>query len=197
MESAGNQGIYFQANHHPVQLVENLFEAGLCPVGVVRKTTGYQGKVLADPYAGYEETWKSLSKCLIRVNGVWAPFFVLQMEERNDGIEVLFDDLRDDKEAKSIVNEEIFIQPQDILNNESPEEEEDDMAAWIGFTVSDQATGFAGQIEDIEEMPTQLLAHIRSGDKEYAIPLVEELIEDIDIKNRTIIMNLPPGLLDL
>lgn len=177
--------------------MENSFEAGLCPVGAVRKTTGYQGKVLAEPYSGYEETWKHLSKCLIRVNGVWAPFFVLQKEERKDGIEVLFDDLRDDKEAKSIVNEEIFVQSQDILNNETQEEEEDDMAAWIGFTVSDRESGFTGQIEDIEEMPTQLLAHIRSGDKEYVIPFVEELIEDIDIKNRSIIMNLPPGLLEL
>lgn len=177
--------------------MENSFEAGLCPVGVVRKTIGYQGKVLADPFEGYEETWKGLSKCLIRVNGVWAPFFVLQKEERKDGIEVLFDDLRDDKEAKSIVNEEIFVRPQDILNNETPDEEEDDTAAWIGFTVSDQAAGFAGQIENIEEMPTQLLAHVRSGDKLCAIPLVEEFIEDIDIKNRTITLHLPPGLLDL
>lgn len=197
MEPAGNQGIHFPANHHAAQLMENSFEAGLRPVGVIRKTTGYQGKVLVDPYKGYEETWKQLSKCLIRVNGVWAPFFVLQKEERNDGMEVLFDDLDDDKEAKSIVNQEIFVQPQDVLNNETPDEEEDDISSWIGFTVSDQVTGFSGQIEDIEEMPTQLLAHIRSGDKEYAIPLVEELIEDLDIKNRTIIMKLPPGLLEL
>ncbi len=177
--------------------MEPSFESDLSTIGVVRKTTGYQGKVLAEPYAGYEETWNHLSKCLIRVHGVWAPFFVLHKEERRDGMEVLFDDLRDDKEAKSLVNEEIFVHPQDILNNESAEEEDDELAEWIGFTVLDQTAGFTGRIEAIDEMPTQLLALVRSGEREYHIPLVEEFIDEVDLKNRILFMQLPPGLLAL
>ena len=51
-------------------------EDELISIGQVIKTIGYKGNILVRPFEGYEETWENLKKCIIRVNGILAPFFI-------------------------------------------------------------------------------------------------------------------------
>ena len=52
-------------------------------------------------------------------------------------------------------------------------------------------------IEELKILPGQELAVVTYKEKKISIPLVEDLIYDLDLETQTIRMNLPDGLLDL
>lgn len=177
--------------------MEGGFEAQLVPVGVILKTVGYQGGLLIDTYPQYQRTWEHIDKCLIRVDGVWAPFFMVSKQEKSEGLLVVFEDLEDNKLAKSLIHQEIYVLHDQIRLNTETYAEDDEINAWIGFTVHDAHSEFSGLIQRVEEMPSQLLAYVEYQGKLIALPLTEELIVDIDPDKKSVILDLPGGILDL
>ena len=54
-----------------------------------------------------------------------------------------------------------------------------------------------GEIVDIEDSTENALFIIKSGDNVVYIPIADEMIEDVISDTKTIVMNLPEGILDL
>ena len=96
---------------------------------------------------------------------------------------------------------EIFLREQDILNDKEREFEiPDDSLEYehlIGFLILDQTIGEVGPIDEVLEMPQQEMAFLKFKGREVLIPLNEELIVSVDEKNRTVLMDLPEGLLEM
>jgi 16S rRNA processing protein RimM len=63
--------------------------------------------------------------------------------------------------------------------------------------VTDKTTGPAGVITEVVEMPQQEMAFVLHHGREVLIPLNESLIISIDRENKTLLMDLPEGLLDM
>lgn len=173
------------------------FDASWIPIGRILKTVGYQGGLMIETYPEYQATWERIDKCLIRIDGVWAPFFIVSKQEKPEGMVVLFEDLGDNKLARSLIHQEIFVLPNQVVAEPATEPEGDEIDAWIGFTVRDLHTDFTAVIERVEEMPSQLLAYVNVGGKTVALPLADELIVDLDPDNKSVILDLPSGILDL
>jgi 16S rRNA processing protein RimM len=75
-----------------------------------------------------------------------------------------------------------------------PEESE---LSFIGFEVIDKQLGSIGLVEDVIEMPQQLMLLVPyAGELKY-IPLVDAFIDYISSENKEIWLNLPQGLLDI
>jgi len=68
---------------------------------------------------------------------------------------------------------------------------------WIGFRVIDGKNGDLGTIEDVMQTGSQWLAKVIYQNTEVLIPLIDQTIESLDIKTKTINMNLPDGLLEV
>ncbi len=66
----------------------------------------------------------------------------------------------------------------------------------LGYTIL-EGDNMLGKIIEIIEQPHQILCTIRHKGKEVFIPLHEETIKKIDKKNLTVIVVLPPGLLEI
>ena len=66
-----------------------------------------------------------------------------------------------------------------------------------GFRVIDDVFGELGIIEDILDLPKQALFQILYNDKEILIPVVNEVILEVDRTNRTVHIHAPEGLIDL
>ena len=77
------------------------------------------------------------------------------------------------------------------------DEDDDELDGWLGFTIIDDHWGIIGVIEELKILPGQELAVVTYKEKKISIPLVEDLIYDLDLETQTIRMNLPDGLLDL
>jgi len=67
----------------------------------------------------------------------------------------------------------------------------------LGFTVHDAAQGVLGIIEEVIEMPMQVLAKVTIQGKEALLPLNEQSLVKIDKKNQVVHLQLPEGLLDI
>lgn len=164
-------------------------------IGEIIKTNGYKGHLLVNAYEDLEHTWSNLKKCLIQVNGIWAPFFIETMASRGEFIEIKFEEIPSDQEAQELIRHEICIHPEEIHPDDLQHTTQEE--SWIGYLIKDESGNNIGMVDQVEELPTQELAVLRVADKEIRIPIVEDFILDIDLENKVIVMNLPDGLLDL
>ncbi|MEP7324249.1 MAG: hypothetical protein ABI761_20125 [Saprospiraceae bacterium] len=168
----------------------------LIPIGVIARGVGYKLAIRVDPYPGFESTWSELKKCLIKTQGILAPYFIKSKTKNSDFLDIIFEDIKEDQDIKDIAHQEIFIHTINRSSRDIPEEE-GDVNEWIGFSIKDNKEGDIGLIESIEELPGQILAGLHFQDRMIQIPLAEDLILDIDLENKIILMDLPEGILML
>ena len=116
---------------------------------------------------------------------------------RMDGILVLmkFEGLDTEEQARRMVGVEVYF-PKALT--EEVREGEYTWSYFTGFTVVDTVHGELGQVEAVDESTLNVLFEVAtpSGGK-ILLPAGEDLVEDIDHKNRKIYMTLPDGLLAL
>jgi 16S rRNA processing protein RimM len=67
----------------------------------------------------------------------------------------------------------------------------------LGFTVHDEEQGELGIIEEVIEMPMQVLAKVVIRGKEALLPLNEQSLVKVDKKKQVVYLRLPEGLLDI
>lgn len=67
----------------------------------------------------------------------------------------------------------------------------------IGFNVIDEEKGNIGTIREIYDNMTQPIMAIDFGEKEILIPLIDEVISQVDRANKTIHIKAPQGLIDI
>ena len=66
----------------------------------------------------------------------------------------------------------------------------------VGFLLIDENLGEIGRVEELIEMPMQLLFRTTYNNKELLIPAVEPIIQWVDDETKEIGLDLPDGLLD-
>ena len=67
----------------------------------------------------------------------------------------------------------------------------------IGFNVIDEEKGNIGTIREIYDNMTQPIMAIDFGEKEILIPLIDEVIKQVDRSNKAIHIKAPQGLIDI
>lgn len=67
----------------------------------------------------------------------------------------------------------------------------------IGFNVIDEEKGNIGTIREIYDNMTQPIMAIDFGEKEILIPLIDEVIKQVDRSNKAIYIKAPQGLIDI
>lgn len=67
----------------------------------------------------------------------------------------------------------------------------------LGYQVEDSVQGLLGTIEEIIEMPHQVLAKVTYREKEMLLPLNEQTLLKVDKKQQLVRLELPDGLLDI
>ena len=67
----------------------------------------------------------------------------------------------------------------------------------IGFKVIDYVLGPIGIITGVNDASSQVLLEVEHNDRQILIPLVDELIQQLDKQQKQIYLYIPEGLLDL
>ena len=68
---------------------------------------------------------------------------------------------------------------------------------WIGFNLVDKQKGSLGPIEDVMQTGAQWLAKLTVEGKEVLIPLAEQMIIQVSVKNKFVRIDLPDGSLEV
>lgn len=152
-------------------------------VGTVIKTHGTQGELRL-------QTSHKLSKwAFLEIQGKPVPFKVdrFQMTHDDEAL-VKFADVDNVEKAASLNGYAVLVSQ----NKKKKEKKLNDSV--VGYTLMDHTLGDIGQVEEMVEMPMQLLLKTTYRQQELLIPAVEAFIEDIDDRKKMIYVNLPEGL---
>lgn len=170
-------------------------------IGRIRKAHGITGEIKVSVEDRYLEDFLKNERVFIDLKSTKIPYFISSVRGESEMI-VRLEEVDDRNAAIALHGKEIFLRKQDLIPDDEREfEPEEEYATQYGFlngyTVTDKNTGPAGVISEVVEMPQQEMAFVLHNGKEVLIPLNESLIVSIDRENKTLLMDLPEGLLDV
>lgn len=121
------------------------------------------------------------------------PFFVEKAKPANEAEYIIvLDEVDDNEKAKKLVGKTVYVK-EEILEKAKV----DSPLMYIGFNLVDKTKGGIGTIEDVLLMGKQWIARLTVDGKEVLVPLVEDMILDVNYKNKFLRMDLPDGLLEI
>lgn len=163
-------------------------------LGEIIKIQGKDGEIVCYFDTKNPERYGSLEFIFIEIDQRLIPFHIQTMDLNGNYARVSLEDISGPEDAQQIVNRDIYTALGDLPY---PEDKPPYIHEIIGFTVIDQDKGEIGRVMGILEQPEQSLMQIIHNDKEILIPLVEELILEVDKGKNQIIIEAPDGLIDL
>ena len=164
-------------------------------IGMLTKTHGVSGELnMAFTDDVFDRVEAEYVVC--RMDGILVPFFMEEYRFRSDTTVLMkFEGVDTEEQARRMVGVEVYF-PKALT--EEAHEGEYTWSYFTGFTVVDTVHGELGQVEAVDESTLNVLFEVAtpSGGK-ILLPAGEDLVDDIDHKNRKIYMTLPDGLLAL
>lgn len=130
--------------------------------------------------------------------GAFLPYFIEKVNWKGNPMEIQLEEVTNRNQANAIQNQAIFMRHKDI----DPYLQEEELTGWdwlLDFVMIDHNSKEAiGKIRDILELPQHELAEVKLlNGKEILFPLNDDLIISIDEEQKTIVVTVPDGLLDL
>jgi len=163
--------------------------------GRLTKTHGYRGHLVlkADPEATMVE--KEPESVFLKIDGIQVPFFIEEFSERNLPLYTLkLEGVDDHNSALKLVDTLIYI------DREFVEEKADDQSGLknlIGFSVKDQDDRILGTITALMDIPGNPLFSVEHEGNEFLLPVNEDLILEIAVDEKSIVMEVREGLTNL
>jgi 16S rRNA processing protein RimM len=107
---------------------------------------------------------------------------------------VKFDDFHDPQSASVLTGRDIYAPP-GLLADGS--DESWDPEEFIGMLVRDEEHGELGEVTGLDGTEKHPVLVVLSATHEVMIPLVDEMILNVDLEENVLLVRTPPGLLDL
>ena len=164
-------------------------------LGKITRKFSFKGDLIIFLDTDSPSEYYHLDKIFIKIKDRYIPYFVEDIYPyKNNSIRVHLEDINDENEAKNLINKEIYL-PNDSLpileGNKFYYHEIE------GFMIKDKKVGELGFIKYVNDKSPQHLFVVDYKKKEILIPINDELIENINRKEKLINMNLPSGLIEL
>ena len=163
-------------------------------LGLITKTHGYEGKVVAFIDADDPTAYKAMEMVFLNVHGSLVPYFIEERSLKNNKLIVKFQDVSTADEAAGLVKKELYLPLSALPRLSSNKFYYHEVK---GFMVTDEAFGPVGVIEEILDYPAQAVMQVFHEGKEVLIPINDAVILKLDRKNKNIFIKVPNGLLDL
>lgn len=135
---------------------------------------------------------------VFQLDGLFVPFFWEEYRFKNDDTAIFkFEEINSETEAKKFVKTPVFYPIKFIP-------ETDTLSSWkslTGFSISDLHKGNIGEVVAVDDSSANILLYISTEEhgeeKEIIIPFHDDFLVEYDIKQRSILLDLPEGLLNL
>lgn len=118
---------------------------------------------------------------------------VVGRKQKNSGIVVKFEQIDSFEAASSLKGRGLFIPEDKAMKLGS---DVDWIHELVGMRVVNESGESIGSLVEVSRGPAHDI-YVVEGDKRYLIPAVKQIVTRVDKKNRVIVINPPPGLLEL
>jgi len=168
-------------------------ELDLVKIGEIIRTHGYKGEAVIKLSIDFDRLTKT-ELIFLQIDGNFVPFFFSYPPKtyKKSGIIVKFDTVDSEKNIEKILNIPVFIE-KIYISEELFEEQE----IPEGFDVynNEEFIGISGSFLNI---PSNPVLTVLSADKsEILIPFNGQFLKSTDYKTKTIIFDLPEGLIKI
>ena len=123
------------------------------------------------------------------------PYFTTKVQlHKSQLLRVSVEGVKSEKQADLMIGKSVYL-PLDQL----PKLDEDQFYFHeiIGFEVIDSLQGQIGTITGVNDRSSQVLLEVEYNYRQILIPLVDELIQQLDKQKKQLYLSIPEGLLDL
>lgn len=163
-------------------------------LGQITKAHGTKGDLVIALDVDNPKKYSKMESVFVEIDNDLVPFFIEKIEIRSNNKAIIkFKDI-DKEETNMMVRCNLFL-PIDKLPKLSGNKFY--FHEVVGFKVIDSKRGNIGKIESILDIHPQALFQISFKGKEILIPVVNEIIESVDRKNKTIFVDTPEGLIEM
>lgn len=163
-------------------------------IGKFVATHGLKGDIVLQHNLGKKTSLKGLEAIFLEQGkDSFLPYFIISTSIKNE--KELFIKLEgaDTKEmARKFISKEVWLSEEDFKQFASMSSP----IAMLGCTMINGNEDL-GEIMEVIEQPHQILCSIQFNGKEALIPVHEQSLKKIDLKNKKVFVNLPEGLLDI
>lgn len=155
------------------------------------KPHGFKGHIKFHFFADVNDDFIDIEHLFIKKNGSYLPYFVEDISFANDKYCIVKLEGVDNN-SEIIADVYIPAEQLDLYVNEDIASDE-----MIGYQCEDIHKGLLGTLIRIDQLPSQEMAIVQYQTIELPIPLVDDLIVDIDDAQKKIVFNLPEGYLEI
>lgn len=169
--------------------IEDCFE-----LGYFAKTHGTKGELLLFLDVDEPLAYSELNALFVELNRQLVPYLIRQINVQGKKAIVLLQNIDHIENAQKLVGKKVYL-PLEVL----PSLPESDFYYHevIGFTLVDENKGNLGTVNQIYEGATQDLIGMEYKGKEILIPVVDEIVLNLDRQNKLLHVRLPEGLLEI
>ena len=170
----------------------------LIAIGHYNKPHGVAGEISATIDVDVD-LLRGLSCLVSEVDGIFVPFFVNACRPKSSETVLLtIDGINNEMDATLLVNADIYALKREY-NERSIEEDADGypLDYFIGFELNDVQGNRIGEIIAVDEQTENAIFIVNRGEEECMVPAADELIVEFDLDDKTMVMDLPQGLLEL
>jgi 16S rRNA processing protein RimM len=164
-------------------------------LGTVVAKYSFKGEVLIKLDTDEPETYLSLQSFLLEDESRLIPCFTTKAHlHKSQLLRVSVEGVNSEKQADLMIGKSVYL-PLDQL----PKLDDDQFYFHeiIGFKVIDSVQGPIGTITGVNDASSQILLEVEHNDRQILIPLVDELIQQLDKQQKQIYLSIPEGLLNL
>lgn len=169
----------------------------LISVGKTLKSFGVKGEIKVDIDDLFEDYILESKVLFLNVDGNDVPYFIEQHREI-DTLVLTFKDVYNPEQVHMLQNKNISIDknnlPLEIISKWEQSHIDQNLS---NYNIFDLNSNIKVKIRSIEEYPGQMIAIVDYQSDIKTIPLNEDLIKNINHKEKLITMQLPEGIFDL
>ncbi len=167
------------------------------PIGYISKHRGLRGEVELTFTDDSFDTGSS-PYLFLDMDGLPVPFFWEEYRFKTDDTAIFkFADTDTEAAARRLVGHTVYY-PKCHLAEDADEAPLASYRMLTGFTVSDLQAGLLGSISQVDDSSANTLLYIRRPDgSEVIVPYHDDFLHDFDLRNRTLSLRLPEGILTL
>ena len=169
---------------------------GFVPVGKVIKAHGLKGELCISSYADSPFLFQDLARLYLKVKGKYPKKHgILDLRITSKGLLLTLESISGRDKAEQWLGAEVWVRSRDV-----PEAEKEDLRRLelLDMAVYLKSGRYLGSIVSVNNQTGQEVWTIWTPDDlEVLLPAVPEFVLKVDMDNRSVLVDPPPGLLEL
>lgn len=164
-------------------------------IGTIVQTKGYEGMaVISDLQPDIPILEKGMRVQVGYSDKFSRSLTIKTWKNSKVGALVVFNEIHSDSEVRELKEMGVFAKKEDLQKIDNHFIPLDEIIGCI--LINDETDEEIGEILEVWETPANKVWLVSYGDKEVTIPVIDDVVLEIDIENKVIYVNLLEGLLD-